>query len=167
MRSLILSITGSLIIFCSYPEKTGTQNDHFINKAVQRSNQLAESGNTLVSAVPAIWQGKYSAYFSYGDIAGQNAGWALEINITKDKITATGEGFQMAFVDELRAKVSGSKLILTHFKNVSGYNRGKGMNPEFTLINDHGKFYIQSKWIDSDVITKPAALGYKIDRSAL
>ncbi len=185
MKKLIIIITGSLIMLSSCQESTQTQDaiqdpvnsvdttghtdtivdKQSINNTIQQSNQIVEPTDTLATVVSVPWNGKYSAYFSYGDIAGQNAGWALEITITNNKITAKGEGFQMAFVDELSAKTSGSKLILTHLKNVSGYSRGKKMNPEFTLSNDHGKFYIQSEWIDSDVTNKPAALGYRIDRT--
>ncbi len=35
------------------------------------------------------------------------------------------------------------------------------MNPEFTLIENKGNFYIQSEWIDSDIITKPEKDGLK------
>jgi len=84
-----------------------------------------------------------------------------------DNITASGDGFQMAFADELRAQENGSKLILTHLKHISGYPAGQKMTPEFTLIKDNGKFYIKSKWISEDVVTKPAALGYSIDKADL
>ncbi|MHA4896026.1 hypothetical protein ACXZ1K_14835 [Pedobacter sp. PWIIR3] len=155
MRRLILIITGNLIMFSSFPQRAVSQN-------ITQKVVAAQSSHT---AVPATWLGKYSTYFSYGDIAGQNAGWALEINITNNKITAKGEGFQMAFEDELSAKVNGSRLLLSHVKNLSGYTRGKAMKPEFTLIKDHGKFYIQSQWIDDgDVNTKRASLGYIIER---
>lgn len=141
--------------------------DNFINKAIQQSNQKVKTTAVSSIAAPKAWNGKYSAYFNYGDIAGQNAGWALEINISGDKITASGEGYQMAFSDELSAQESGSKLVLTHLKHISGYPSGQKMDPEFTLINDHGKFYVKSKWINGDVITKPAALGYPIDKTGL
>lgn len=140
--------------------------DDFITQATQKSNQKAKT-SVVSSSVPAAWQGKYSTYFSYGDIAGQNAGWALEINITSDKITASGDGFQMTFADELSFQESGSELVLTHLKHISGYTTGQKMNPEFTLIKDNGKFYIKSKWISGDVVTKPTAFGYPIDKADL
>lgn len=171
MKRLIIIVSGSLLMlsrasvpYINHEDKVVLQK-HF-NKLSYQSTQNCESRNLLATPVPASWLGKYTAYFSYGDIAGQAAGWELEITIAKGKITAKGEGFQMAFVDELSAKVSGSKLILTHLKNVSGYPTGKRMNPEFTLIKDHGKFYVKSDWIDSgDVQEKPTSLGYKIDRA--
>ncbi|MFD2286663.1 hypothetical protein GJU39_18850 [Pedobacter petrophilus] len=176
MKRLILSSAASLIILSSYREKTESQvaiqapassvfaASYTDISAEQRSNQSAEPTD---AAIPSTWVGKYSAYFTYGDIAGQNAGWELDIKITNSKITAEGKGFQMAFLDELSAKAIGSKLILTHLKNVSGYRTGKSMIPEFILINDHGKFYVQSKWIDGDVKEKPEQFGYKIDKTTL
>jgi len=140
--------------------------DDFINKATQQSNQKRKN-DAAPLAVSAAWNGKYSAYFSYGDIAGQNAGWALDINITSSKITASGEGYQMAFSDELSVIERASELVLTHSKHISGYPSGQKMNPEFILIKDDGKFYIKSRWISEDVITKPAALGYPIDKADL
>jgi len=140
--------------------------EDFINKAIRQSNQNPKNG-TASMAVSEAWNGKYSAYFGYGDIAGQNVGWALDITITSSKITATGEGYQMAFSDELSAKESGSELVLKHSKHISGYPSGQKMNPEFILIKDAGKFYIKSRWISEDVITKPAGPGYPIDKADL
>jgi hypothetical protein len=140
--------------------------DDFITQATQKSNQKTKTAS-VISAAPITWNGKYSTYFSYGDVAGQNAGWALEITITGGKITASGDGFQMAFADELSAQENSSELVLTHLKHISGYPTGQKMKPEFTLIKDNGKFYIQSKWINGDVVTKPTALGYPIDKATL
>jgi hypothetical protein len=36
------------------------------------------------------------------------------------------------------------------------------MNPEFILIENKGKYFIKTKWIDNDIITKPKELGYEI-----
>jgi signal peptidase I len=149
----------------SEDQKENQWKDDFTDKAIQRSNKMADQSATVVEPIPAAWNGKYSVYLSYGDIAGQNAGWALEIIIKGDKITASGDGYQMAFLDELSARTHGSELILTHIKNVSGYPRGNKMNPEFTLIKNEGKFYVKSDWIDHDVMTQPAAFGYKIDKT--
>ena len=73
----------------------------------------------------------------------------------------------MTFADELSAQENGSELVLTHLKQISGYPTGQKMNPEFTLIKDNGKFYIKSKWISGDVVTKPTAFGYPIDKADL
>jgi len=138
--------------------------DEFINKATTESNQKVSATNTANSSVSKEWIGKYFAYFSYGDIAGQNAGWELDITITDGKITASGEGYQIAFLDELSATENGNQLKLSHLKNISGYKTGKNMSPEFTLIKDKGKFYVKSKWIDRDVVTKPSEQGYEIEK---
>lgn len=168
MKMLMITITGSLLMLSNPPELPLSQDVIELvpknNDTGQSLNQKAEISHTSAKVIPATWKGKYTAYFSYGDIAGQNAGWSLEIEITDKKITAKGEGFQMAFVDELSAKVSGSKLILTHLKNISGYKRGKAMKPEFILIKDKGKYYVQSEWIDGDVKAKPTSLGHHLDK---
>ena len=164
----MITITGSLLMLTKPPERPLSQNViELVSKkddTGQSLNPKAEISHPSAKVIPATWKGKYTAYFSYGDIAGQNAGWSLEVEITDKKITAKAEGFQMAFVDELSAKVSGSKLILTHLKNISGYKRGKAMKPEFILSKDNGKYYVQSEWIDGDVQAKPTALGYQIDK---
>ena len=170
MKRLIVIISGSLLMLSRASVPSISHNDTVVlkqgfNNVCDQSSQKSKGSSSLTTPVPASWLGKYTAYFSYGDIAGQAAGWELEINITKGKITAKGEGFQMGFVDELKATVSDSKLILTHLKNVSGYTTGKKMSPEFTLTNNKGKFYVKSEWIASaDVKEKPTAFGYKIDR---
>jgi len=176
MKRVFLISAASLIILSSCREKTVSQDaiqapassffatSYSDHNAEQPSEQKAESTD---AAIPSTWVGKYSAYFSYGDIAGQNAGWELDIRITNKKITAEGKGFQMAFFDELSATAKGSKLILTHLKNVSGYQTGKSMNPEFILIKDHGQFYVQSEWIDGDVKAKPGRFGHKMDKTGL
>lgn len=168
MKMLMITITGGLLMLSNPSERLSGQNVIELgskNNDTGRSlNQKAEISHTLAKAIPTTWKGKNVAYFSYGDIAGQNAGWSLEIEITDKKITAKGEGFQMSFTDELSAKASGSKLVLTHLKNISGYKRGKAMKPEFILIKDNGRYYVQSEWIDADVKAKPTALGYKIDK---
>ena len=167
MKMLMITIIGSLLTLSNPSERLSGQNVIELvskNNDTGRSLQKAEISHTAAKAIPTTWKGKYVTYFSYGDIAGQNAGWALEIEITDKKITAKGEGFQMAFKDELSAKASGSKLVLTHLKNISGYKRGEAMKPEFILIKDKGRYYVQSEWIDADVKAKPTALGYKIDK---
>ena len=176
MKRLFLISAASLMILSSCRENRVSQDaiqvptnsvvasNYSDPNAEQPSEQKAKSSD---AKIPATWIGKYSAYFSYGDIAGQNAGWELEIKITNKKITAEGNGFQMAFLDELSAKANGSKLILTHLKNVSGYKTGKTMNPEFTLIKDQGQFYVQSDWIGADVKAQPGKFGHKIDKTGL
>ena len=108
------------------------------------------------------WTGKYSAYYSYGKIGGENAGWNLDIKISNDSIIASGDGYQIGFTDLLIAKENGNELLLNHFKNLNGYNLGENMNPEFVLIENKGKYFIKTKWIDDDIITKPKELGYEI-----
>lgn len=108
------------------------------------------------------WIGNYNAYYSYGKIGGENAGWSLEIEILTDRIVATGSGYQIGFTDLLIAKENGNELLLNHFKNLSGYSLGAKMNPEFVLIENNGKYFIKTKWIDNDIITKPKDLGYEI-----
>lgn len=44
------------------------------------------------------------------------------------------------------------------------YSLGEDMNPELILIEDHRIYYVQSEWIDSDIITKPEAKGFKISK---
>lgn len=165
----MITITGGLLMLSNPVQRRLSPNViQLVSKndeTVRSVNSQTEINHTSAKAIPANWKGKYTAYFSYGDIAGQNAGWALEIVITDHKITAKGEGFQMAFLDELTAKVSGSKLILTHLKNISGYKRGKAMKPEFVLTKDQSKYYVRSEWIDgNDVKAKLTALGYQIDK---
>lgn len=108
------------------------------------------------------WFGKYSAYYSYGKIGGENAGWTLDIKISNDSIIASGDGYQIGFTDLLITKENGNELILNHLKNLNGYNLGSKMNPEFVLIENKGKYFIKTKWIDSDIVTKPKELGYEI-----
>ncbi len=55
----------------------------------------------------------------------------------------------------LTAKESDRKLLLNHVENLSGYNLGSKMIPEFILVEFDNKYFIRSKWIDSDIITKP------------
>lgn len=114
--------------------------------------------------ISADWYGKYSSFFSYGQIGGDNAGWILEIDISKDNIKATGDGYQISFSDLLTAKEEGDKLILYHLKNINGYKLGEKMDPEFVLIKKGNIFFINSNWIDKDIITKPKSLGYEITK---
>lgn len=139
--------------------------DNFINKAIEESNQKLNEPATGLTPISSDWNGKYSTYFSYGEIGGQNAGWVLEIIISANKITASGDGYQLAFLDELSAKENNKELVLSHLKNVSGYKTGSTMNPEFTVVKDNGKFYLKSEWINSDVITKPKKSGYEIEKT--
>jgi len=148
-------------------QKENQWKDDFINKATMLSDQKGSSHGTVATPISAEWTGKYSTYFSYGEIGGQNAGWELEINITANKITARGEGYQLAFSDELSAKENNEELVLNHLRNLSGYKTGSTMSPEFILIKDNGQFYVKSKWIDGDVITKPRKPGYEIEKAGL
>ena len=134
----------------------------FIDKIIKESNENnIKSSNNILSSK---WIGKYSTYFSYGKIGGDNAGWTLEIIINNNQIKAIGDGYQISFTDLLIANENNNKLILNHLKNISGYKQGANMNPEFILSEDNGKYYIKSKWIDSDIVTKSQLLGYEIDK---
>ena len=137
----------------------------FIDKAIKKSNE--NPVNNTKSTEPKIsskWDGKYSTFLSYGKIGGDNASWILEIEIKKGLIKATGEGYQISFSDLLSGSENGNTLLLRHLKNISGYKLGKKMNPEFTLVEEKGKFYIKSDWIDKDIITKPKKYGYEISK---
>jgi len=116
------------------------------------------------SKLSAKWIGTYNAYFSYGQIGGENAGWNLRIEISNDRIKATGDGYQISFSDVLTAKEDGNKLILNHYKNLSGYTLGEKMNPEIILTEDKQDYFITTKWIDKDVITKSTKLGFEISK---
>ena len=137
----------------------------------QKNNQSTtkKDGNKNASSLQQIklsnkWIGKYSTYFSYGKIGGENAGWNLEIEISNDSIIAAGDGYQIGFTDLLIAKESDNELVLNHLKNLKGYKLGTKMDPEFVLIENKGKYFIKTKWIDSDIVTKPNKLGYEITK---
>lgn len=132
---------------------------NYIDKIINESNTKNQ-----ISKISDKWIGKYSMYLSYGKIGDQNTGWALDIEITKENIIATGEGYQIGFRDLLTAKENDSKLILNHLENLSGYDLGAKMIPEFTIIEYNNKYFIRSKWIDSDIITKPEKNGYLIEK---
>lgn len=36
------------------------------------------------------------------------------------------------------------------------------MDPEFVLIENKEKYFIKTKWIDNDIVSKPNQLGYEI-----
>lgn len=116
------------------------------------------------SELSAKWIGTYNAYFSYGQIAGENAGWNLKIEISNDTIKATGDGYQISFSDVLTAKEDDKKLILYHCKNISGYTLGEKMNPEIILTEDKENYFVKTKWIDKDIITKSTTLGFEISK---
>ena len=143
-------------------EKESEWQNAFIDKTIIKSNKNETIlNNNLISNK---WIGKYSTYFSYGKIGGDNAGWSLEIEIKEGEIKATGDGYQISFTDLLTANENKNELTLNHLKNIFGYKLGANMNPEFTIIEDNGKYYVKSKWIDGDIITKSDKFGYKIDK---
>ena len=127
-------------------------------KFIPYSSQKVDKVNLISNK----WFGTYNTWFSYGEIGGTNAGWELEININKENIIASGNGYQIGFTDELNAVEDGNKLILKYKKNIDGYTLGENMNTEFVLIEDKGKYFVQSEWVDSDILTKPEKYGYKI-----
>ena len=94
----------------------------------------------------------------------ENAGWNLRIEISNDAIKASGDGYQISFSDILTAKEDGNKLILTHYKNLSGYTLGDKMNPEIILTEDKENYFVTTKWIDKDIITKSTKLGFEISK---
>lgn len=143
-------------------EKEIEWQNSFIDKIITESNKKETILNK--NSISNKWIGKYSTYFSYGKIGGDNAGWSLEIEIKENEIKATGDGYQVSFIDLLTANENKNELTLNHLKNVFGYKLGANMNPEFTITEDNGKYYIKSKWIDGDIITKSDKLGYKIDK---
>ncbi|UFH30398.1 hypothetical protein LNP04_10435 [Chryseobacterium sp. C-71] len=140
-----------------------TSSDNERNFKYYKSD-LTFKKNEKANLISNKWFGNYTAWFSYGEIGGQNVGWELEIKINKENIIASGNGYQIGFTDELNALEDGNKLILKHKKNIDGYTLGENMDTEFVLINDNGKYFIQSKWIDSDILTKPDQKGYKISK---
>lgn len=132
-----------------------------IDEFIAKSN-LKENNKTL----PSDWIGQYSGYFDYGNTGGQNSGWELNINISNSNIIAKGDGFQIGFEDELSLiETSDNEIQLKHKKNISGYKQGQKMNPEFTLKKVGQKFYINSKWITSDVKNKKNKEGYLIEKN--
>lgn len=133
--------------------------ENFINTKIQK---LRTNNFITVNNISEKWYGNYSVWLDYGDIGGQKVGYEIIIEITKDSIKATGDGFQMSFIDLLTAKEENSKLILYHSRNLYGYKQGGGMNPEFVLIEDKGNYYLTTQWVSQDVITKPKKLGYEI-----
>jgi len=156
MKTLFISLIAICIgTACQSNANLGASTD---------STQLAVQSAALVNENHADWNGKYVAYFSYGNIGGVNAGWELTINISSDSIVATGEGYQMYFKDALKAVPSGNKLALMHLKHLEGYQQGVKMKPEFTIVKDKGKFYVKSDWIGLDVLEKPKANGYLMEK---
>ncbi len=153
------------IIHCPLPleylseENVGIENYYKYGKLNNKTIKALDSGK-----MSQKWLGTYSAYFSYGEIGGLNVGWALTIEINSDSIKATGDGYQMGFIDLLTAKENKNELILNHLKNLYGYTLGVDMNPEFILIEKNGKYFIKSDWIDYDIKTKPKKLGYEIEK---
>ncbi|XZF14370.1 hypothetical protein ACTHGU_21520 [Chitinophagaceae bacterium MMS25-I14] len=109
------------------------------------------------------WLGNYAIWVSYGKIGGITAGLDIVINVTKDSILAKGDGYEMGFIDILTATENSNKLILHFKKNIYGYTQGKSMSPEFIITNVKDKYYLETAWIDQDVITKRTKYGYKID----
>ncbi|VFA43395.1 hypothetical protein [Chryseobacterium indologenes] len=157
----------SLLLFLAFSCKDAkTSVTQVINADTVTSRQKTPSSLHTI-AINKKWYGIYKVRLNYGEIGGMNAGWDLEINITGENSIASGNGYQIGFKDELTATEEGNKLILKHKKNLDGYTLGKNMDPEFILIEDNGNFYVQSEWIDSDIITKPQKDGFKIIKTIL
>ncbi|NML70329.1 hypothetical protein HHL23_11020 [Chryseobacterium sp. RP-3-3] len=167
-KSYLVLICLSAIFSCknskaSIPDNNG---GFFEKSTVADTITSTKKTSTLVqkSNIDKKWYGIYKTRLDYGKIGGMNVGWDLEININSDNITASGSGYQIGFKDEVTAMEEGNKLILKYKKNLDGYTLGENMNPEFILIKDNRNFYIQSEWIDSDIITKPDKNGFKISK---
>lgn len=135
-----------------------------MEKILNTLKAIFHQKNIKSGSISNKWLGTYKTYFNYGEIGGVKAGWKLEIKIDKDNIIASGDGYQIGFKDELMMIEEGDRLILKHKKNLDGYSLGENMNPEFVLFEDKGKYYVQSEWVDSDVLTKPEKNGYKINK---
>lgn len=135
-------------------------NSHSDTAIINKSKTTIPHNNNIDKK----WYGVYNTRFDYGKIGGMNAGWDLEININSEQIIVSGSGYQIGFKDEVTATQEGNKLILKYKKNLDGYTLGENMNPEFILTEDNGRFYVQSEWIDSDIITKPEVKGFKISK---
>lgn len=148
MKSLYIILHILLLINCKGQED---------KKADRLSN---EKHNTISNK----WFGTYKTRFSYGEIGGTNAGWDLEITVNEKNITATGNGYQIGFKDELLANENGNELTFKFKKNIEGYSLGESMNPEFILKEFNGKYYLESEWIDSDIITKPEKNGFVVKK---
>jgi galactitol-specific phosphotransferase system IIB component len=133
-----------------------------IKDAITSANLNEVEGKLQTNEINKKWFGNYIAELSYGEIEGMNSSLTIQIKITKDSIIAKGEGYQMAFKDLLSAKENDNVLILNQLKNLDGYDTGSTMKPEFTLIEENGKYYVKSEWIDSEVITPQKKLGFEI-----
>ncbi len=98
------------------------------------------------------------------DIGGRVTGWELEIDISNNRMIARGDGYQMGFLDELNFEQSNEDEIhLKYKRNISGYNLGHKMEPEFILKKINEKIYIDSEWISNDVTNKKTKKGYLIE----
>lgn len=117
-----------------------------------------------VSDIDKKWIGNYSVKLNYGETQGLYSGLTIKIMIKKDSILASGEGYQIGFKDLLSANNDGNKLIFNQLKNLEGNDLGSTMKPEFILIEQGGKYYIQSEWIDSEFVNKKNNLGYEIEK---
>ncbi|MBB6369172.1 hypothetical protein [Chryseobacterium shigense] len=156
----------SLLLFCTFSCKDNKISNPTKNLVENSTNKVITS-KLQNTNIDQKWYGIYKARFDYGKIGGVNAGWDLEIHIDSNHITVSGSGYQIGFKDEVTATEEENKLILKYKKNIDGYSLGKNMNPEFILIKDNDNFYIQSEWIDSDIITKPEAKGFIISKKSL
>jgi hypothetical protein len=169
-KKLYISIVLLSLFFSCKDTKTSIppNNGEFFDKnsITDSVTPTERTPKILQKVIDKKWYGLYETRFNYGKIGGMNAGWDLEINITGENSIASGNGYQIGFKDELTATEEGNKLILKHKKNLDGYTLGKNMDPEFVLIEDNGSFYVQSEWIDSDIITKPETKGFKIAKKS-
>jgi hypothetical protein len=147
-----------------YDEKEIEWRNAFIDKVITESNKKETTLTSNINLISSKWTGKYSAYFSYGKIGEDNAGWLLEIEIKDNLIKARGDGYQISFEDLLSGTENNNELILNHLKNVSGYKLGEKMSPEFLITENNGEYFVKSKWVDSDIITVSKKIGYLIDK---
>jgi hypothetical protein len=172
MRNLLLLFVCA-VVFSACGQSSGsdailadtTTTEKDVHATLPDTNQLTTSSKEQsTTATTSKWNGKYTAYFSYGEIAGVNAGWELTINVSPDSVTAMGEGYQMYFKDRLKPIEKQNQLELHHVRNVFGYKQGKEMTPEFTITESKGKFYVKSNWMGAEVQEKSTKMGYLIEK---
>lgn len=139
--------------------------EKYLRELVNPSISTTKDASLLeVSDIDKKWIGNYSVKLNYGETQGLYSGLTIKIMIKKDSILASGEGYQIGFKDLLSANNDGNKLIFNQLKNLEGNDLGSTMKPEFILIEQGGKYYIQSEWIDSDFVNKKNNLGYEIEK---
>lgn len=119
--------------------------------------------------IDSSWYGNYNLIVDCGVRYGQHAEWVLNITITKDSVIAKGKGYETNFEDELIATADGTKLILEYKRKHPGFDSsGAKGHPEFLLLREGKKYYIQSGWLESDeIMLIPKKLGFEIKKQRI